>query len=299
MLGGALDSARYDDKWYGAPWEPSSKLFFYNTDMLAKVRATPADLRTWDGVLSVAKKLKAAGVVEYPIAWSWSQSEALVCDYAQLLGSWGGSFLDDRGKLDLNSTAAVQTLAWMKATIDAGLTNPASLSAVEDDVNKGLGAGRAAFGLNWNSTYNALQNASESKIAGKVGVLPTPSGPDGDRTSVNGSMSLAITKSSEVKSAAWTFIEYLTSRPVQDKYLANSPSNWKSTYTDHASAGGDAAYVDASAAAYESMILRPQVPQYGSVSRVLQRALQEALLGRKTPQQALDAAAAEVGSADR
>ncbi|WP_431198302.1 hypothetical protein [Leifsonia xyli] len=36
------------------------------------------------------------------------------------------------------------------------------------------------------------------------------------------------------------------------------------------------------------MILRPPVPNYNTVSQALQVELQNALLGKKTPQQALD-----------
>ena len=81
------------------------KLFFYNTAMLAKVGATPDDVKTWDGVLAVAKKLKAAGVVKYPLSWSWSQAEALICDYAQILGAFGGSSPTPTGNLTVNKAA--------------------------------------------------------------------------------------------------------------------------------------------------------------------------------------------------
>ena len=40
--------------------------------------------------------------------------------------------------------------------------------------------------------------------------------------------------------------------------------------------------------AYDSMILRPQVANYNSVSQILQLEIQNALLGKKTPQQAMD-----------
>ncbi|MFZ4892893.1 extracellular solute-binding protein [Plantibacter sp. Mn2098] len=294
MLGGALDSAKYDGKWYGVPWEPSSKLLFFNTALLASVGASPADLDSWQDVLAVAKRIKEAGTVKYPISWSWSQSEALVCDFAQLLGSFGGSFFDSSGKLDINSPQAVQTVEWMKSTIDDGLTDPASLSFVEDDVNKSLAAGRSAIGLNWNSTFSALQDASQSVSAGSIGVLPTPVGPTGSRKSVNGSMALAITESSKVKTAAWKFIEYATSQQVQDAFIGSSPSNWKSSYTDPAVVKTNPALISASGDAYNSMILRPQVANYNSVSQALQVALQSALLGQKTPQTALDDAARDI-----
>ena len=43
MLGGALSSAEYQGKYYGVPWGPSTKLFFFNKAMVAKVALAPWD----------------------------------------------------------------------------------------------------------------------------------------------------------------------------------------------------------------------------------------------------------------
>ncbi|WP_254185661.1 extracellular solute-binding protein [Nocardioides panacis] len=123
------------------PWGPSTKLFYYNSAMLKKVGATPADLNTWSGVLEVARKMKQQGVSKYPISWSWAQAEALICDYAQVLGAFGGSFTDDGGKLDVNNAAGVEALTWMKKTLDEGLSNPGSTTFLEDDVSKSMAQG--------------------------------------------------------------------------------------------------------------------------------------------------------------
>ncbi|MFJ9968777.1 extracellular solute-binding protein [Streptomyces avermitilis] len=294
MLGGALNSALVDGKWYGVPWEPSSKLLFYNSDMLKRVGASPSDLNSWSGLLTVAKKLKRADIVRYPLSWSWSQSEALVCDFTQLLGSFGGQFDADEASLGVNSKASLATLRWMKSTIDEGLTDPASLSYVEDDVNKALSSQNAAIGLNWNSTFSALTDASQSSIAKSVGVLPTPVGTASTRMSVNGSMSLAVTRSSQKKAAAWKFIEFVTSRSVQQRFADDSPPNWKASYSDPSVVKTNPSLIKASASAYDSMISRPQIAGYNAVSRILQVQLQKALLGQKSPKSALDDAAAQI-----
>ena len=58
----------------------------------------PGSLSTWDGVMAGARQLKAKKVVEFPLVWSWKQAEALVCDYTQLVGAFGGKFLSDDGR---------------------------------------------------------------------------------------------------------------------------------------------------------------------------------------------------------
>ncbi|TFD07647.1 MULTISPECIES: extracellular solute-binding protein [unclassified Cryobacterium] len=288
MLGGALTSAEYQGKYYGAPWGPSTKLFYFNSEMVAAVGAAEADLTTWDGALAVAAKIKAAGLVEYPLSWSWSQAEALICDYAQLLGAFGGAFTDADGNLIVNDAAGVEALTWMKKTIDDGLTDPASITFLEDDVSKSIAAGKTAMALNWESTFRDSNDASISTVVGKVGVLPTPAGPSGEHPGVNGSMALSIGAQSTNQAAAWKFIEYMTSQSVQEKYVTSSMTNWKSSYTKTDLAASNPEVFAAAGVAYDSMILRPTVANYNSVSQILQVEIQNALLGQKTPQQAMD-----------
>ncbi|WP_052460365.1 extracellular solute-binding protein [Microbacterium gorillae] len=290
MLGGALSTAEYDGKYWGAPWAPSTKLFFYNTDMLAKVGATADDVKSWDGVLAVAKKLKDAGVVKYPLSWSWSQAEALICDYADLLGSFGGTFTDSSGKLTLNSPEAVQTLTWMKKTIDDGLSDPASVTYLENDTGKSMAAGNTAMELNWESTFADLNDKSSSTIVGKAAVTAPPAGPSGKNPGVNGSMVWSITSGSKHQDAAWTFLTYYTSQEIQNKYIARQMSDWKSSYTDAAVTAENPEVMKAAGAAYDNLISRPQVENYNAISQILQVQIQNALLGKQSPKDALDEA---------
>lgn len=290
LLPAVLDTAVYQDKFWGIGNGPATKLFFYNGEMLEKVGATEADLDTWDGVLETSRKIKEAGISEYPIAWSWAQAEAIICDYAQLLGAFGGEFTDADGKLIINDEAGVAALTWMKQTIDEGLTNPASTTFLEDDVSKAMAQGETAFGLNWDSTLRDLQDPSISSITEHAGVLPTPKGPSGKRPGVNGAMAYSIGANSKNQDAAWTFIEYMMNQDVQNKYVKSSLPSWTSSFTDESLIATNPEIFEVSKIAYEETILRPAVPNYSSVSQIIQVELQNALLGNKTPQEALDAA---------
>lgn len=293
MLGGAYTTAEYNDKFYGVPWGPSTKFLYVNEDMIAQVGATDADLGTWDGVLAVAQKLKDQGIVEYPFAWSWSQAEAVICDYGQLLGAFGGSFTDSSGNLDVNNAVGVQTLTWMKQTIEDGLTNPASTTFIEDDVQKSMAQGQTAFGLNWESTFADLQDSTQSNVVGKIHILPTPAGPSGARPGINGAMALGIPTGSKNQDAAWDFITYLTSQPVQNQYPTGWLPNWVSSYSDPTITAQAPELFTAAKTGYADLIQRPQVPNYNATSAILQADIQKALLGQMTPQAAMDDAVAQ------
>ncbi|WP_309066627.1 extracellular solute-binding protein [Microbacterium sp.] len=290
MLPGVLPTAEYQGRYYGVPNGPATKLFYFNKEMVAAVGASEADLATWDGVLEVARRIKAQGISEYPIAWSWAQAEALICDYAQLLGAFGGEFTDDEGRLIINDGAGVAALEWMIRILEEGLSNPASTTFLEDDVSKAMAQGQTAFGLNWDSTLRDLQDPSISSI--EAGVLPTPAGPDGARPGVNGAMAYSIGANSKNQDAAWEFISFITRQEVQDQYVESSLPNWTSSYTDEELVATNPEIFEVAEEAYDASILRPAVPNYSSVSQIIQVELQNALLGDKSAQEALDDAVA-------
>jgi multiple sugar transport system substrate-binding protein len=292
MLGGALATAEYDKKQYGVPWGVDTKFFYSNTEMMAKAGVSASQLETWDGVLAAAKAVKAKAGVRYPLVWSWSQAEALICDYTQLVGAFGGKFLDDSGKLAINQGGAVEALAWMRETITDGLTNPASTTFLEADVEKTLSNAQAAFGLNWTYYYGVSNDKTASKVVGKINVGQTPAGPSGQRPGVNGSMALSVSKGSKNQDAAWKLIEYLTSEPVLDSYAKDALPIWKASYTQADVIKTAPKTFAAAGKQLDSLIVRPQVVNYNGVSQLIQVELQNALLGKKTAQKALDDAVA-------
>lgn len=295
MLAGAVATAEYEQKLYGVPWIMDTKYFFYNESHLQTAKVDAASLDTWDGVLAAARKIKATGAAKYPLIWSWQQAEALVCDYAQLLGAMGGKFLDDSGKAAFNAGGGVQALEFMRQTIVDGLTNPASTQSLEADVQRVFQAGQASAVLNWTYMYGAANDAKQSKVAGKVKVLQTPKGSAG-RPGVNGGMALCVTAGSKNQAAAFKYISHLTSQSEQNKYAVSSLPVWKTSYDDAAVVKTNPAVVPEAKKQLDDLILRPQARNYNAMSQALQAELQNALLGRKPAQKALDDAAEKANS---
>jgi len=295
MLGGALATAEYQNHYYGVPWILDTKYLFYNKEMLTKAGVDPSSLSTWDGVLNAARALKAKKVVEYPLIWSWKQAEALICDYTQLVGAFGGKFLSDDGKsIEFNTGGGLQALEFMKQTLNTKLTNPNSVESLEEEVRKIFSEGQAAMALNWTYLFNAANDPQQSKIVGKVGVAPTPAGPSG-APGVNGSMALSVCAGSKKQKAAWTYISYITSAEVQNKYAKSSLPCWSASYDDPQVTQTLPKVVPVAKKQLADLIARPQVPRYNEISQILQAEVQNALLGRKPVRKALDDAAGQAG----
>jgi multiple sugar transport system substrate-binding protein len=182
----------------------------------------------------------------------------------------------------------------MKMLLDEGLAAPASTVSDEQAVLKAFAQGKIAMNLNWTFQLAAAQDPKQSLVTkDDVMILRTPAGsPGGPAPGCNGGQPVMITTGSKHPDEAWEYIKFITSQPTQNDYVKDSLPIWAASYNDPAvikSAG--AQLVDVAKTQLPSMILRPQVTNYNAASRALQVQIQKALLGKTTPQEALNTAA--------
>jgi len=286
---GALDATVYQGKSYGMPWMNDVKYLYYNKKML-KAAGFDAPPKTLDEMVSMAKAIKAKKLVQYPIVWSWSQAEALMCDYTVLSSAFGGAMFDASGKPTLTSEGNKKALAFMVQSIKDGVTNPKSTEYLEDDVGNVFAGGQAAFALNWTYMYNWAKDPAKSKVVDDVGLALVPGTSEVASATVNGGQPLSITKGSKNPVEAWNYILYLTDRSFQKKYSKNSLPIWKSLYTDAEVVANNPEVVAVSKDQYNYINNRPKVPFYSGFSSQMQVKIQEALLGKKPVEVALQEA---------
>lgn len=288
IFDGAMTTVTYQDKVWGMPWILDTKYLYYNKAMLTKAGiANPP--KTWQEVEQQAEIIKQKGIVKYPLVWSWSQSEALICDYTTLVSAFKGQFYQD-GKLNFSNPGALKAVIYMKDTLDKGLTNPNSREYLEEDVRKSFSNGDAAFALNWTYMYNMAKDPKQSKVSADVGIVPAPGSVAGDASGVNGSMGLGIAKASAHPDQAWEYISYMTSQPVQDKYSKLSLPIWKSSYDDPAVQKDQEELIAAAKIALNVMLSRPITADYSRLSNGLQQNVQQVLQGKVTPEAGMQAA---------
>lgn len=289
VLPGAWTTVEYNGKRYGLPWILDTKYLFYNREMLEKAGISSPP-KTWDELASQAKIIKEKGLAEYPIVWSWAQAEAAICDYTTLLSAFGGTFLDAEGKPAFQTGGGLKALEYMVSTVQSGITNPNSKEYLEEDVRRVFQNGEAAFALNWTYMYNLANGSADSKVAGKVGVVPAPGGV-GEASAMNGSMGLGVTATAKDPDAAWRYVTYMTSQPVQNQYAKLSLPIWSSSYEDPAVSAGQQELVKTAKVGLSLMYPRPTTPKYQELSTALQVAIQQAILGQASPADALKEAA--------
>jgi multiple sugar transport system substrate-binding protein len=303
MFPASWNGVTRNGKIYGMPWLMDVKYFMYNKDILTKAGIS-APPKTWEELVDQATIIKQKGLAEFPIIWSWNQKEGVVCDFTVLLFGNGGAFLDANGKPVFNNDKGVQVLTWMKQTLDAGLSNPSSISSDENAVRDNFIAGKAAFAVNWLNQYADSNDATKSQIVGQAAFASMPVFAAGAAagikgSSVDGSSSFAIMATTPYPDQVWKFLTYLTSNEVQTKFSKEMLPVWQNDYQADALATLLAATptnpvtVPAFLAQFPYANERPTVAYYNEASAALQLAIQEALTGVKTPKQALDDAAAK------
>ena len=294
VLPGAWTTVQADSKYYGMPWILDTKYLFYNKEILEKAGiANPP--KTWEELMDQARIIKEKGLADTPIAWSWAQAEAAICDYTTLVSAYGGAFVKD-GKPVFDQGGALDALTYMVDSYKSGLTNANSKEFLEEDVRRVFQNGDAAFALNWTYMYNMANDPADSKVAGKVGVVPAPGvAGKSEVSAVNGSMGLGVTTGSAHPDEAWSYIQFMTSQPVQNQYAKLSLPIWASSYDDPAVTAGQEELITAAKSALAAMYPRPTTPKYQELSSALQQAIQEALLGQASPADALKTAAENSG----
>jgi len=111
---------------------------------------------------------------------------------------------------------------------------------------------------------------------------------------VNGGMSMAVTKSSKHPDEALKFALWMASQKSQEMDTTLAFPMWKASFEDTAVTKANPAFFAAAKVQFAGLVARPVVPYYTKLSNALQVAIQTALQGKSTPEQALNDVAAKL-----
>ena len=276
-----IDAGTYKGKVYGIAPGINGMALFYNKDMFTAAGVKPPT--TWAEVTAAAKALTKSGV--YGMAFSAPATEEGSWQFEPWLWGAGG----DLSKLD--SPQAVQALQFWTDLVNSGSASKSVVQWTQADVESQFEAGKTA--MEQNGVWN-LSTLEKSKI--NFGIVPIPQpnggaapGPMGGEVATIPVNSDAATSAaagkvvncllSDKEMAEWATLQaYIPSRQTVAAQAATADPNMASFVT---------------AAAAERSRTGPPAnlgPNYSKVSQPLWTAIQAALSGAKSPQDALTAA---------
>jgi len=281
------------DRWRGAlyalPWFVDVGMLYRRTDLVPE---SPRDL---DELALLARRAQDVGGVPYGLVWQGARYEGLVTVFVEHLGAFGGTILDDAGRVAVDSEAAAQALSYMRDAIHAeGIVPMAALAWREEQTRLAFQAGQAAFMRNWPYAYALLQDRSQSSVAGRIAVTPMPGAPGGAPTAALGGSALAINTHSDQPADAYALIDFLL-QPEQMIERAQVVGQYPARPALYATRALAEALTVSPSDALEVIaraVPRPTTPVYHELSQILQVSLHRALTRQQEPRPALREAAA-------
>jgi len=295
------EAASADGKLYGVPYDGEATIQFYRKDVY--------DQHGLKGAETFDEYVANAAAIHDPQNRLWGAALRGFAGpgqnmyiYPSIFRAFGGEWFDANGNLNWNTPEALAALEWY-----VSLLNTYAPSGVENwnwpDLGDAFSQGTVGSYIDGHTIAYLLSDPARSRVVGKTGFARWPKGPSGKRvTSIwNWGFPINAALSDQAKVATWLFIQWATSKETQirtsyafagpvRRYGVNRSSIWNAPeYVSMLEAAGYD-FVDATVTSMQEDTdpdWRPRVPQWPGVGDVMATAVQAALVGQQTPEQAL------------
>ncbi len=286
FLPGPYNSTLWQGKNFGIPLGSNTVVLWINTDM-----ATAAGLdinnppKTWDEYEQWAAAMtdKANGV--YGTAMLAKKDETGTFLFLPWILQNGGS-IDN-----LASPEAIGALAFWKNLIDKGYAPKTAITDGFAEIYQQFTTGKAGMMISGTWNVNSVPKDAPN-MKWKVALLPYSKQP----ASSLGGENWAMFAASKQQDGAWEFLKFVTDPAYGTKLtdcMGYIPSR-KDVLATVAEKNKDNPTMLVFLKQMESAAARGPLPNWSEVSAVIQEAMQEALSGQKTPEKAMQDAAAKM-----
>jgi multiple sugar transport system substrate-binding protein len=298
-----LDGCVYNRTLYALWLWTDVRGIWYWKDMLEEAGVDPESLKTWDGYISAAVKLKnhfgdniTQGVhlvgashdpdMWYPYLWMLGGNILeLLEGHPTKGGYWFPSY---------NSSAGVSALEFLKQQVDAGIKPQKEHSWGAEFANRSF-----PVMLEGSWIPGVFPNESRATFEQQVGFIPMFPVPNQtvQTATMMGGWELAIPTTSRHSDLAWELITIMAQPEVLSPFLVNMgflPT--QRTLGD----GPASEALKESIPYFEQMVSmiqygrsRPNIPEYPQIAEDIHQAIQQVYNGSASPKEALDMAAAK------
>lgn len=285
-----LDQLEWNGHLWAFPYNNQSKWLFYNKEKLKKAGYSDPPA-TWEEMEKMSRKMMADGLIEYGIAWGWTQAEGLICDATVIFGGFDAFWQGEDGDWAFDTVGAVDALNFMTDSIaKGGWADPASVNLNDRTNLNPFLAGNTAFVTNWAFAWGLIQDPNESDVVDQVGItiIPASSSSSEPSSSVTGGGGWGVFANSDTPEAAMEFLQYLTTydKQLQALELQQNMPIYTEMYSDQQVLAEYPHFRDFGPQ-FEYAHFRPVLPWYTEWSLQAQIEIQRALTGAKSPEKAI------------
>ena len=276
---------RVDGQVMAVAFLQNTQTLFYRADLLAKHGlAVPTDYAQMVQAAAVLKRDEPS--ITFPIAQGFAKGFDCATEFTNILASLGGRFFQPGGAQPaFNSELGVQAIAVMRSLMP--YMTPNVLASNADDVVNQFQQGKAAMGVLWASRASRMDDPAASKVAGQMQFAAAPSARAGGPTAAHLWWDAAVLPSNNPRRREAAFQVLMAGLSEAAVKSGNDLGQWvRSVYQPGRFGAGVALAQRAGAPVW------PGEPFFGLAHAEVGKLLPEALVGERTPQAVLDAAAA-------
>ena len=282
----ALGAGTYKNKTYGLPVAVSTRLLYYRTDIFDKVGLSAP--KTWDDLMTAA--IKTANPPKlYGLGVPASGIEVDTF-FNYFLYNNGGDILDANGKSKLSSPESVEALQYLTDLVKRNGSEPKPTGFTREQIIENFKAGQLAM-YPTGPWLTAMIKADNPTL--KYAAVPFPTNAGKAQQTVSVTDSLGMSAKGAHQAEAWKFIEFMYQpkyRQSFDEAEGMLPELNAVAQSAYFQSPENKPFIDALATAK----FQPQNPKFEQIQQIETVAVQKALSGQATPQQALDEATTKI-----
>ncbi|WP_210495109.1 ABC transporter substrate-binding protein [Microvirga antarctica] len=288
-----LDAVTVGGKVLAAPMFMLSGVVMYRKDAFSKQGLSPADVKTWDGMLAASRQLteKTNGQTS-----SWGMGIALSKDGAStnplLVGllELQPKVFDEKCRPTVATEAGVKALQMQADFVMKSATSPEAMARTSDDNQDLFTAGRQAIVVGGSSRVSSTREKA-AWDASQLGILKWPSwtGAISGPYVMDGWFAVVWNKSPNAKAAA-AFVEYMMSREVAPLWTlvgGQVPFRKSVIAMPEMKSDANAWMTQVTEGWSENVAFLPSECNAGALNSDLNEATQKVITGRATPLEAL------------
>ena len=201
-----------DGKIMALPYANDYRMSYYNTELF-KQAGIEEEPRTWDDVYEAATALKKNGVVDYPFSIPLNAEESAATSLMWLAYTRNGIVFNDDNTL--NKESVLDALNYEYTLITEELVAPADKSSSGMDAYRRILSGDAAFTTGPTSFVARSNDEEQCSVIGQISPILVPGKTDKSELTMPLPEAVGVTKFSENKEDAMTFVKWYTSPEIQ------------------------------------------------------------------------------------